>query len=177
MPGTSDRHVEFFGPDFARGPFVPARLDVAALQIAAQLAQLRTPLLRSDAEIDAHADYIHALAQRLAPDQFSSVHASVGDEISDSITTSFRVLYSTYSLLEVWLADGPGAGVTGTAPTSVTWSNGVVVQEIVTRRHYRVLTTGAGVATVTVSYPSPRVWFWACSRGSRVFYSSQLYFA
>lgn len=176
VPGSTDRHTEFFGPDFARGPFAGGRLDVTALQVATQLSQLRAPLLRSDTDIQAHADFIQDLAERLAPDQYSAVRISVGDELLDTIITSFLVAAPGYSLMDLWLADAPGGGLTTTTPTSVTWSAGVVLQEIVTRKQYRIITTGTGIATVTVTYSSPRVWYWACSRGSRVFYSSQLYY-
>lgn len=177
MAISTQRHTEFFGPDFARGPFVSGRLDVAALQVAASLAQMRAPILRSDAEIEAHADFIQALAERIAPDQYSSVQISVGDELADSITTTFRINVPAYTLLDCWLSDGPGAGITSTTPSTVTWSTGVVLQEVVTRKHYRIITAGTGTATVTVTYPAARVWFWAVSRGSRAFYSSQLFFA
>lgn len=175
IPGQ--RHTEFFGPDFARGPFTSGRMDTTALQIATQLAQLRAPLLRSDTEIQAHADFIQALAERLAPDQFTAVQMSVGDEVLDNITTTFRLNLPSFSMMECWLADGPGAGLSTTTPTTVSWSTGVVLQEIVTRKHYRIISAGTGIATVTVGYASSRAWYWACARGGRAFYSSQLFFS
>ena len=177
MSTIGGRHTELFGPDFARGPFAASRIEVAALQIATQLAQLRTPLLRSDSEIDAHAEYIQALAEKLAPDSASAIKLDVGDEITNNISVNIRTNLNAYSLLEVWLVDAVGGAITAVAPTTVTWNTGSVIAEFNVRKHYLVVTNNVGVASVTISYALSRSWYLAVARHGRVYHSSQLFFA
>ena len=172
----NQRHTEFFGPDLARGPFPPNRMEIAAVQIATALAQLRAPLSRDDDEILAHADFIRALADRLAPDWAAQVNIDVGPESSNAIQTSIRAEIGTYSLLECWLADTVGGAVTATSPNSVVWNTGAVVQTITANKHYLVVVPDTGVADVTVNYSSAKSWYWAVCRHGRVYYSSKLYF-
>lgn len=173
---TQRRHLEFFGPDLARGPVLSGAPDTASVQIAAALAQLRTPLLRSDDEIRAHADFIRELADRLFPDFGSALHTDVGPKISGSIAVTLRAPVTQYTLLEVWLSDTNGGGLTGTSPTSVSFPTGVVVEEVVANRHYRILTTETGLAGVSVSATGPKTWYLATARHGRVFYSTGLSF-
>ena len=98
------RHMELFGPDLSRGPFTSNSPTVAAVQIATLLAQLRVPLLRSDTEIEAHADFIRSLADRLMPDAAQAIHLAVGPEISNDIFTTIREDSSERSLLHCWLS-------------------------------------------------------------------------
>lgn len=171
------RHTEFFGPDLGRGPFSSNSPPVAAVQIAVAIAQMRTPLLRTDAELESHADFIRALADRLFPDIATNVRFVVGTDVSDSISTQIFDDSGQYSLLHCWLADAKGGGETILAPDSVTWGPETVVLETITaKKRFLIVTPASGVSTVTVSYTSDQEWYWAASRGGRVFYSSQLDF-
>lgn len=172
-----DRHTEFFGPDLGRGPFTSHRTETAVIQIAAALAQLRTPLGRSDAEVQAHADFIRDLADRLAPDLAVAVSFTVGDESANNVQTSIRTALGTYSLLHCWLADGVGGGQTATAPNSVTFNSGTVVHTLAANKHFLVVTPATGVIDVTVNYAGAKTWHWAVSRLGRAFYSTQLSFS
>jgi len=173
----NQRHTEFFGPDLARGPFAAHRIDTAALQIATLLAQLRAPLLRSDQALRDHADFIRELADRLAPDWAAQVCMDVGEESNNVIQTSILAATGTFSLLECWLADTVGGGVTATSPTSVTWNTGTIFQTIASNRHYRIITPHTGAVNVSVSYGGAKTWYWAVCRQGRIYYSSQLYFS
>ncbi len=173
----NQRHTEFFGPDLARGPFSSQRIETSALQIATALAQLRAPLTRSDDALRGHAAFIRELADRLAPDWAANIGLAVLPEVSDTIRLTVTTPIGTHSLLELWLADGPGGGLTTLAPTSVSFGVGTVLETVVNGKHYRVLTSEAGVIDVTVTYPGTRSWYWAVTRLGRVYYSSRLYFA
>jgi len=171
------RHTEFFGPDLGRGPFAAHRIETAAVQIGTALAQLRAPLSRDDDTIKAHADFIRELADRLAPDWAAQICMDVGDESGNTVQTTVRATTGTYSLLECWLADTAGGGLTSTAPTSVTWNTGTVLQTITASKHFLVITPSSGVLSVSVNYSGTRNWYWAVSRQARVYYSTQLQFA
>ena len=80
MASRERRHVEFFGPDLARGPVLSGSPPVAAVQIATALAQLRVPLSRSDTAIESHAEFIRTLADKLFPDYAASIRMDVGHE-------------------------------------------------------------------------------------------------
>ena len=172
----SGRHTEFFGADLGRGPFTSTRLETAAVQIAAALAQLRTPLKRSDSDIESHADYIRGLADRLAPDYAAAVAFDVGDESANAIVTSIRTALSARSLLHCWLADSIGGGETSTAPDSVVFNDGVVIETATADKRFLVVTPTTGVLSVTVNYVGDRSWYWATARHGRVFYSPVLNF-
>lgn len=177
MSSFGGRHTEFFGPDFARGPFASSRPEVAALQIATQLAQLRTPLERTDAAIESHAEFILSLAEKLMPDLANAIRFDVGEETLNSIDVSIRTNVNNFSLLEVWLADDSGDGLSTVTPTSVTWNAGTVLQEIVTRRHWLVITPSTGVLDVTVGYTGAHSWNMAVARTGRAYYSASLSFS
>ena len=170
------RHVEFFGPDLGRGPFSSQRIETSALQIAAALAQVRAPLTRSDEDLRSHADFIRELADRLAPDWAVQLSFGVGAEINHTIQTSIAAPSGTYSLLDCWLADSAGGGVSATAPTTVTFNAGIVLETISANKRFLVLTPATGVVDVTVSYGSAKSWYWAVTRNARVYYSPRLYF-
>ncbi len=172
----NQRATEFFGPDLGRGPFASSRIETAALQIATALAQLRVPLLRDDDQIKAHAEFIRSLADRLAPDWAAQLSLDVGELAAGVIATSLMAATGACSLLECWLADSSGGGLTATAPTAVTWSSATVLQTIVDRKHYLVVTPTTGAASVTVSYGGVKDWYWAVCRQGRVYYSSRLSF-
>ncbi len=172
----SGRHTEFFGADLGRGPFTSTRLETAAVQIAAALAQLRTPLKRADADIESHADFIRGLADRLAPDFATAVSFDVGDESANAIVTSIRTAISTRSLLHCWLADSVGGGETSTAPDSVVFNDGVVLEIATASKRFLIVTPITGVLSVTVNYVGDRSWYWATARHGRVFYSPILNF-
>lgn len=169
-------HVEFFGPDLGRGPFAAHRIETAAVQIAAALAQIRAPVSRGDAELQAHADFIRDLADRLAPDWAAQVITDVGAEALNSIQTTIRLSVGTYSLIECWVADTIGGGETTLAPDSISWSGGIVLQQVTAKKHYLIIVPPTGVATATVSYAGDRTWYWAISRHARVYYSSAMNF-
>lgn len=173
----NQRHAEFFGPDLARGPFAPHRLDAAGLQIATALAQLRAPLARSDEDLLAHGDFIRRLADRLVPDYAAFLGLDVAPEVGNAIQATFRTALDETSLLDCWLADTVGGGHTVAAPTSISFQAGTVLQTVVANKHYRVLTAPAGIVIPTVSYAGTRTWYWAVSRHGRVFYSPGLEFA
>jgi hypothetical protein len=173
---VNQRHTEFFGPDLARGPYPPNRIETATLQIATALAQLRAPLTRDDDALRGHVDFIRELADRLAPDWAAQITIDVGEEVSNAIATSIIAVTGTYSLLECWLADAPGGGISAYSPASVTWNTGTVLQTITANKHYLIVTPYTGVADVTVSYPASRTWYWAVCRHGRVHYSSQVFF-
>jgi hypothetical protein len=170
------RHVEWFGPDLARGPVLSGSAEVAAVQIATALAQLRVPLLRADSDIESHAEFIRTLADKLFPDSAFGIHLSVADEIADEITTQIRVAAGSYTVLRCWLADARGGGETALAPADVTWNTGIVLETIAANKHYIVLAPTAGVVSVTVSYTGDWSWYWAAARHGRVHYSSVLDF-
>lgn len=171
-----ERHMELFGPDLGRGPFAVNSIETAAIQIATAIAQLRTPITRADADIQAHADFIRGIADRLAPDYAAAVAFTVGAEVSDFVQTSVRLSLPAFSLLECWLADSNGGGETATAPDDVTWNTGVVLETITANKRYRIITPSTGVANVTVGYTGAKTWRWAVSRLGRVFYSTTLFF-
>jgi len=173
---VNQRQTEFFGPDLGRGPFSSQRIETSALQIATALAQIRAPLTRSDDDLRSHADFIRELADRLCPDWAAALTLKVDPEQYDTVHTNITAPTGTYSLLDMWLADSVGGGVTSTAPAGVTFNPGTIVQTVVSNKHYRVLTTAAGVVDVTVSYGAARNWYWAVTRYGRVYYSSQLHF-
>lgn len=167
---------ELFGPDLGRGPFTAHRIETAAMQIAAALAQLRAPLTHSDTDIRAHADFIRDLADRLAPDWASLITMDVGSEAGNAVQTSIATGVGTYSLLRCWLADSVGGGETAVAPT-VTWNTGTVLQTVTANKHYLLITPATGIADVTVSYAGAKSWYWAVSRYGRTYYSSKLTFS
>jgi hypothetical protein len=165
-----------FGPELGRGPFTSYRIDTAALQVAAAIAQIRAPLTRSDADLESHANFIRNLADRLAPDYANAINIDVGAESSNSIISTFTTGAGAYSLLHCWLADDVGGGESGTTPATVSWTTGVVLQTITSNRRYLILTPATGIAIVNVTFGSVKTWRWAISRGGRVFYSSALVF-
>jgi len=172
------RHLDFFGPDLSRGPFSSNSPLVAGVQIATALAQLRSPLLRSDSEIEAHVDFIRALADRLFPDFASQVRLTVGaEDASDNIVTQIVDNSGAYSLLHCWLADAKGGGETTLAPDAVTWgAEAVVLETITTKKRYLILTPTTSLVNVTVNYAGDRTWYWAVERNGRVNYSNALDF-
>ena len=170
------RHVEWFGPDLARGPVLSGSPPVAGVQIATALAQLRVPLSRADSEIEDHAEFIRSLADKLFPDYAAAIRMDVGDESANAIDTVIRVESSTYTLLRCWLADAKGGGETSTAPTSVTWNTGIVLQTVTADKQYLILTPTTGVISVSVAYSGDHSWYWAAARHGRVYYSSVLDF-
>lgn len=173
---SEGRHVEFFGPDLARGPVLSGSPAVAGVQVATQLAQLRVPLLRSDTEIESHAEFIRSLADKLFPDYAAGIKFDVSSEVSNEIDTQICVDTSNYTLLRLWLAESKGGGESAFTPTSVTFNSGVVLQTITSKKHYLVVAPTTGVVSVTVNYTGDRTWYWAAARHGRVYYSSALDF-
>ncbi|MFO0837751.1 MAG: hypothetical protein U1D55_04435 [Phycisphaerae bacterium] len=171
------RQTEFFGPDLGRGPFASQRLETAAVQIATALAQLRAPLLRSDTDILAHADFIRQLADRLAPDYAAFVAATVGSESSDTINTTLRLAVQSRSLLRIWLADSIGGGPSVLTPASVSFITGTVLQTVTSNLDYLVISSSTGLVNVNVNYSGSKTWYWGVSRGGSVFYTSGLFFS
>ncbi len=170
------RHTEFFGPDLARGPHPPQRIETAAIQIATALAQLRAPLQRDDEALRNHADFIRELADRLVPDAATQLLTDVGAPAAGQIQTSIRATPGLFTLLDCWLTDSIGGGLTAVVPTSVTWNTGLVLQTVIDRKFYRVLTPHTGIAEVTVAYGGSRTWYWALARSGRVYTSYPLEF-
>ena len=169
------RHTEFFGPDLGRGPFTSQRIETSALQIATALAQLRAPLGRAADDLRGHVDFIRELADRLAPDYASQVAIDVTGS-DPYISVTIRTAIGSYSLLDCWLADSVGGGLTATAPNGISFSSGVIVQTVVNLKHYRILTPTSGVVTMTVTSTIAHTWYLAASRGGRVYYSSSIHF-
>jgi hypothetical protein len=179
MGGTSvlnDRHTEFFGPDLGRGPFSSQRIETSALQIATALAQLRAPVSRADDDLRAHVDFIRELADRLAPDWAATVTLAVGTVQNFEVRTEITAPIGTYSLLDLWLADNAGGGLTTTAPDAVSFAAGTVLQTVVDRKRWLVLTSPSGHIDVTVQSFITRTWYWAATRLGRVYYSSRVFF-
>ena len=172
----NQRHTELFGPDLGRGPFSSQRIETSALQIATALAQIRAPVTRADADLLAHGDFIRQLADRLAPDYAAYLAATVSGEVSNAIQTSLRTSLSTYSLLDCWLADAKGGGLTAYEPDAVAVSVGTLLETVVAKKRFLVITTQAGVTDLTVTYNGYRTWYWGVSRYGRVFYTDRLYF-
>lgn len=172
----NQRVTEFFGPDLGRGPFASYRIETAALQIATALAQLRVPLLRDDDQIKAHADFIRQLADCLAPDWAAQITSDVGPLTGGAVATSILAATGSFSLLDCWLADSPGGGLTATTPTAVTWTSGTVLQNVVDKKRYLVVTPSTGVVGVSVAYGGVKNWYWGICRQGRAYYSSQLAF-
>lgn len=170
------RHAEWFGPDYARGPVLSGSPAVAAVQVAAQLAQLRAPLTRSDDDLASHAEFIRLLADRLCPDYAAAIRFSVGAEQSNTVNTLIRVDAAEPTLLNLWLADAKGGGLTAFAPNSVTFSAGSVIQTLAANKHYLVLAPATGVISVDVAYTGDFTWYWAAARHGRVVYSNGLDF-
>jgi hypothetical protein len=167
------RHTEWFGPDFARGPFVSGNMETTAIQIATALAQLRAPVDRSATALETHADFIRSLAERIAPDMASYVSLGLVTEVG-KVTTTFRMNFPSRTLLRVWLADTVGGPETTLAPDTVTWNTGTVIEQITAKQHYLVATDNAGIASAVVENNFAATWFWGIARGSRVFYSAPL---
>jgi hypothetical protein len=174
---VNQRQTEFFGPDLGRGPFSSQRIETSALQIATALAQIRAPVTRSDDELRAHADFIRELSDRLCPDWAAALKITVDPEQYDEVHASILAPTGDYSLLDLWLADSAGGGVTGTSPASVTFVTGTIIQTITANKRYLVLTSATGVVDVVVSYGAVKSWYWAVTRYGKVYYSSRLYFA
>lgn len=174
--GMHARHTEFFGPDLARGPFSSQRIETSALQIATAIAQLRTPLTRSDDDLFAHADFIRQLADRLAPDWAAWLTFAVGAKVGTTITTTIRSALPAVSIVDLWLADGFGQGLTSVTPASVTFTSGTVLQAVVANKWWRVITPSTGIVTVNVVFAGVWTWKWAASRGGVVYYSYDLAF-
>jgi hypothetical protein len=173
----NSRHTEWFGPDIGRGPFAAHQIEVASLQIATALAQLRAPLTRADDDLRAHADFIRELADRLAPDWAVQIALTVAPAAGGVIATNILAATGTCSLLHCWLADGVGGGLTATAPDSVTVRGGAVVQTIEAHRHLLLVTPTSGVLGLDVAYGGIHTWRWAVARFGRVYYSTALEFA
>ena len=170
------RHVEWFGPDLARGPVLSGSPAVAAVQVATALAQLRVPLSRSDSDIEGHAEFIRTLADKLFPDYAADIRFDVAPEISNNIVTQIRVETSSYTLLRCWLADSHGGGETVLAAPTVTWNSGTILQTVTANKQFVVLLPATGVVSVTVSHSGDHTWYWAAARQGRVYYSSALDF-
>lgn len=172
----SNGQTTFFGPDLSRGPVSSYRIETAAVQIATTLAQLRAPLGRSADDLRNHADFIRELADRLAPDWAAQVALDVGEESGNEVVTSIRAAIGTYGLLDCWLCDTVGAGLTTTAPYAVDWLSGTVLETVVAKKRYRVITPTSGVVSAKVTQSGTATWRWAVSRHGRVYYSSPLQF-
>lgn len=172
----NERHTEWFGADLARGPFSASYMDTAAVQIATALAQLRTPVSRADADLLAHGDFIRQLADRIAPDYAAYVDMESTPEVSNDIRVDIRTALSSYSIFDCWLADTIGGGLSNYTGATVTFPTGTILQQIVTNRHFRVITSANGLLTVNINYTSTRNWYLAVARHGRVYYSSQLRF-
>lgn len=170
------RHMELFGPDLSRGPFTSNSPTVAAVQIATLLAQLRVPLLRSDSEIAAHADFIRSLADRLMPDAAQAIHLAVGQESANEIYTTIREDSSERSLLHCWLADSPGGGETSTLVDEVEFIGGVVLETVSSLKRYLIISPDSGAVTARVKTALNQTWYWAVERNGRVYYSTALNF-
>lgn len=175
MP-SERRHLEFFGPDLARGPVLSGAAPVAAVQVAAALAQLRTPLLRSDDALMDHASFIRTLADILFPDDATMIQVQAGSMSSGVIDTLIRTPVGFRSLLYCWLADFVGGPETALAPDAVEWTQGTVLETTTVRKRYLVITPPTGVTTVRVTYFGDRTWYWAATRLGRVYFSNALNF-
>ncbi|MBU0638566.1 MAG: hypothetical protein KKB50_06855 [Planctomycetes bacterium] len=171
----STSHTEFFGPDLGRGPFAAHRIETAVIQIATALAQLRTPLLRSDSDIQAHVDFIRTLADRLAPTWASQMTLEVGDKTGNNITTEIRTALDTVSLLHCWLTDENGVAEAAATPDVVTWNTGTILETITSKKRYLVLTPTTGVVNVTVT-DTDQTYRWAVTRYARTHFSALLEF-
>jgi len=173
----SARHTEFFGPDLGRGPFAAHRIETASIQIATALAQVRAPLSCSDDDLRAHAEFIREIADRLAPDWAAQISIDVGEESANTVETTIRAAVGTYSLIDCWLCDSVGGGLTAVAPASVTFNTGTVLETITANKRFLVITPTNGVVSATVTQSGTASWRWAVSRYGRVYYSTSLDFS
>lgn len=172
----SSENLAFFAPDLGRGPFTSYRIETAAVQLAAAIAQVRAPLSCSDDDLRTHAQFIRELADTLAPDWAAQIAIDVDDEAANNIETTFRVSTGAYSLLHCWLTDAVGGGETAVAPSSVSFSSGTVLRTETANKSFWVITPYTGIVTATVNYSGARDWYWAVSRQGRVYHSSKLAF-
>lgn len=175
MP-SERRHLEHYGPDFARGPIISGAPEVAAVQIATQLAQLRVPLRRDDSEVLSHADFIRGLADRIFPDYAVGIRFDVSDAIAGMVTTQIAVQGNTPTVLHVWLADSNGGGVTATTPQNVSVTIGDVLFELTVNKQFLMLVPQTGLIEFSVTFGGGPDLHWACARNGRVFYSPRLRF-
>jgi hypothetical protein len=79
-------------------------------------------------------------------------------------------------VLDCWLADAAGGGLTTATPTNVTIETGVILETIVTKKRYLVIAPTNGVVTLTVNYTGAGTWYWGVSRYARAYYSTALHF-
>jgi hypothetical protein len=173
MPNT-DRHTEFFGPDFARGPFAGSNLDTASIQIAAAIAQVRAPLARDDSEISAHAQYIRDLADIIAPETATFVNVSSEPDAFSGTIITFRANTNSPVLMRFWLADVYGGGISNESPADVYWQDGNVLQSLDNDRQFIFTTNTSGIASLLIESVSSTYWYLGVARGSRVFYTGQI---
>lgn len=169
--------LEMLGPETGRGPFSSQDPVASAMQLATMIAQMRVPQSRLDADIQAHVDFIRDLADRLCPDFAVQLRFAVGAEVADTVYVSLIAPTGEYSLIDLWLSDAVGGGVTGTTAAAVTFNIGTVIETVVDKKHYRVLTSSIGVVGFTISYTSAKNWYIAATRQGRVWYSGQVHFA
>ncbi len=166
-----------YGPEIGRGPFTSTKTQTTSLQLAMILAQMRAPKSGDDADIEAHADFIRDLADRLCPDFECQLSIQVFPEAYDTVRVIITAPTGTYSLLDIWLADIVGGGITSTPVTGVTFALGTILQTVVSLKNYRVLTTAAGVVDMTIEYTAARNWYVGIMRRGRPWYSAQVHFA
>lgn len=175
---SNRRHTEFFGPDLARGPNIAGNPEVSAIQIATTLAQVRAPVLRSDDALREHVLFIRELADQLMPDWAAQVTTDNSPmDIDRRITTTIRVANGGYTLLNLWLADGIGLGLTNTTTQTVTFDSATkIIREFEAKRYYQVLTPDTGVVIATVQSAFEDSFAWGIARQGRVRYSEVLSF-
>ncbi len=170
------RHTEFFGPDLIRAPVLSGSPEVAAVQIAAAVAQLRAPLTRDLAALEQHTDLIRNLADRLFPDYASGLALAVEDESANVVTTSICVQTPHATVLRCWLADAGAEAPTTTPPNAVEFLSGTILEEITPRTSYVILTPASGIITVRVTKPGTADYRWGATILGRARFSPTLQF-
>ena len=170
------RHTEFFGPDLIRSPVLSGSPEVAAVQVGAALAQLRAPLTRDLAELEAHADLIRGLADRLFPDQASALRLSVDEESDNEVVTTIAVQTTQPMLVRCWLTDAGADAPTLNPPNQVVVLSGTVVQQNPTGTELLLLSPGNGILTIRVTKPGTANYRWAAVLIGRARFSDSLEF-
>lgn len=127
--------------------FIVQDTTIATWSAASLPVALAAALTASAAELnlldDAAGSIDIALAASATPD---------GMDITITVLDAAGVAIDAVHSLEVWVSeDAQGEGLTAdTASGDLTWSTGTELQEIVSKKHYTVLTDANGVAVATL---------------------------
>lgn len=127
-------------------------------------------------EVDELADELSGL--------INTVDITVGAESSNVIDVDIQVIDTKSTpnnvearrILEVFLSDSDGGGVTETAPDGVEVQSGTPFNVITADKHLRLMTTANGAATVRISETGAGTWYLGVRLQDRVVYSDAITF-